>query len=124
MSKPDSDACREDGTLKDASEMEWPNSPSEPNFQDDSESVLSYMSKGKKRKQDFSDEEDNIIMLDSQAGDKTDDEIELDAREKTWLVLVLVLHNINFIAKTRKEKRTLLIAKVTQTVVRVRRKML
>lgn len=63
--------------------MEWLNSPSEPNFQDDLESasVLSYMSKGKKRKQDFSDEEDDIIMLDSQAGDKTDDEIELDARK-------------------------------------------
>jgi hypothetical protein len=26
---PDGDACRPDGTLKDASEMEWPNSPSE-----------------------------------------------------------------------------------------------
>ena len=26
---PDGDACRADGTLKDASEMEWPNSPSE-----------------------------------------------------------------------------------------------
>jgi hypothetical protein len=30
-SKPDGDACREDGTLKDASEMDWPDSPSEPN---------------------------------------------------------------------------------------------
>ena len=28
-SKPDGDACRDDGTLKDADEMEWPNSPSE-----------------------------------------------------------------------------------------------
>lgn len=28
-SKPVGDACREDGTLKDASEMEWPNSPTE-----------------------------------------------------------------------------------------------
>ena len=36
FSKPDGDACREDGTLKDASEMEWPNSPSETDFQDDS----------------------------------------------------------------------------------------
>ena len=31
MSKPEGDACREDGTLKDASEMEWPNSPTEYN---------------------------------------------------------------------------------------------
>lgn len=31
MSKPEGDACREDGTLKDASEMEWPNSPTEHN---------------------------------------------------------------------------------------------
>lgn len=29
MAKPDGEACREDGTLKDASELEWPNSPSE-----------------------------------------------------------------------------------------------
>jgi hypothetical protein len=28
-SKPDGDACRDDGTLKDASELEWPNSPSD-----------------------------------------------------------------------------------------------
>jgi hypothetical protein len=35
---PDGDACRPDGTLKDASEMEWPNSPSEaklPELSDD-----------------------------------------------------------------------------------------
>lgn len=31
MSKPEGDACREDGTLKDASEMEWPDSPTENN---------------------------------------------------------------------------------------------
>ena len=30
-SKPDGEACRDDGTLKDASEMEWPNSPSDSN---------------------------------------------------------------------------------------------
>jgi hypothetical protein len=30
-SKPVGDACREDGTLKDASEMDWPNSPTEQN---------------------------------------------------------------------------------------------
>jgi hypothetical protein len=29
---PDGDACRPDGTLKDASEMEWLNSPSEANL--------------------------------------------------------------------------------------------
>jgi hypothetical protein len=28
-SKPVGDACREDGTLKDASEMEWPESPTQ-----------------------------------------------------------------------------------------------
>ena len=28
-SKPDGEACRADGTLKDADEMEWPNLPSE-----------------------------------------------------------------------------------------------
>jgi len=27
--KPDGDACRPDGTLRDASEMEWPQSPSD-----------------------------------------------------------------------------------------------
>jgi hypothetical protein len=27
--KPDGNACQPDGTLKDASEMEWPNSPSD-----------------------------------------------------------------------------------------------
>jgi len=30
-SKPVGDACRVDGTLKDASEMEWPDSPTEQN---------------------------------------------------------------------------------------------
>lgn len=29
QTKPDSDACRADGTLKDTSEMQWPNSPSD-----------------------------------------------------------------------------------------------
>ena len=28
LRKPDGDACNPDGTLKDASEMEWPDSPS------------------------------------------------------------------------------------------------
>ena len=31
MSKPVWDACREDGTLKDTSELEWPDSPTEYN---------------------------------------------------------------------------------------------
>ena len=31
ISKPEGDACRKDGTLKDADEMEWPNSPTEYN---------------------------------------------------------------------------------------------
>ena len=31
ISKPVGDACREDGTLKDAKEMDWPNSPTEHN---------------------------------------------------------------------------------------------
>lgn len=30
-SKPLGDACRDDGTLKDASEMVWPNSPTDDN---------------------------------------------------------------------------------------------
>ena len=39
--KPDGDACQLDGTLKDASEMDWPNSPSDmtqnlPNLREDS----------------------------------------------------------------------------------------
>ena len=33
-SKPDGDACQDDGTLKDTSEMEWPNSPSDLNPHD------------------------------------------------------------------------------------------
>lgn len=32
ITMPDGDACRPDGTLKDADEMEWPNSPSEGNL--------------------------------------------------------------------------------------------
>ena len=81
-SKPDGDACREDGTLKDASEMEWPNSPSETDFRDDTnldgnshretsvDLALSYASyqpllKGKKRKFVMSDDEDpDVIMID------------------------------------------------------------
>ena len=78
FSKLDGDACREDGTLKDASEMEWLNSPSETDFRDDSnldddsrreasENSISYqpLSKKKKRKHVISDDEDNdIIMVD------------------------------------------------------------
>ena len=30
-SKPEGDACRKDGTLKDASELDWPDSPTEYN---------------------------------------------------------------------------------------------
>ena len=30
MTKPIGDACRDDGTLKDASELFWPNSPTDP----------------------------------------------------------------------------------------------
>jgi hypothetical protein len=30
VTKPVGDACRDDGTLKDADEMVWPNSPTEP----------------------------------------------------------------------------------------------
>jgi hypothetical protein len=33
-SKPDGKACQDDGTLKDASELVWPNSPSDPNPHD------------------------------------------------------------------------------------------
>jgi hypothetical protein len=37
-SKPDGEACNQDGTLKDASELEWPDSPTQPSafgFQDE-----------------------------------------------------------------------------------------
>jgi hypothetical protein len=88
VSKPDGEACREDGTLKDASEMDWSHSPSAPNFreledpdlpvdgntrQEDSEpeSELSYLSNGrhdsKKRKNEFSDEENTDSNLDELA---------------------------------------------------------
>ena len=104
-SKPDGDACREDGTLKDASELEWPNSPSDPapNFPKDSVSdsdtrhedfLPSYLSNGKKRKHDSSDEEDSDVSMDSLAHDKntqkkrlaggnkgSDEEIELTGRK-------------------------------------------
>jgi hypothetical protein len=33
-SKPDGEACQEDGTLKDASELDWPDSPSDPSPHD------------------------------------------------------------------------------------------
>ena len=73
-SKPDGDACREDGTLKDASEMDWADSPSEPHFgeypdldgnarHEDSDLELSYLSVRKKRKQDFSDDDDSDIIM-------------------------------------------------------------
>ena len=84
MSKPDGDTCCEDRTLKDASEMDWPDSPSEPHFRDDldSISVLSYLSNEKKRKHSFSDEKDpDIIMLGSLAVDKIDD--GTDPRDNT-----------------------------------------
>ena len=47
---PDGDACRPDGTLKDASEMEWPDSPSEaqrnlPEMSDNDYFMSSYVSK-------------------------------------------------------------------------------
>jgi len=36
-SKPVGDACRKDGTLKDASKMDWPNSPTKYNPQHEDE---------------------------------------------------------------------------------------
>jgi hypothetical protein len=48
-SKPEGEACNADGTLKDASELEWPDSPSEPNAatfeihpEDDNDRVWDY----------------------------------------------------------------------------------
>jgi hypothetical protein len=40
--KPEGEAWNVDGTLKDASELEWPESPSEPNVLDTNESVWDY----------------------------------------------------------------------------------
>ena len=88
-SKPDGDACCEDSTLKDVSEMEWPNSPSETDFRDDTnldgnshretseDSTLSYMSyqpllKGKKRKFVMSDDEDPDIIMNDLHEDDSD----------------------------------------------------
>ena len=96
FSKPDGDACREDGTLKDASEMEWPNSPSETDFRDDSnldddsrrdasEDSISYqpLSKGKKRKHVISDDEDNdIIMVDLHDNSDSSLADEIQPRDK------------------------------------------
>jgi hypothetical protein len=83
-SKPDGDACREDGTLKEASEIDWAHSPSAPNFREDSvldgdttagprheDFLPSYLSNGKKRKHDSSDEESDIIMIDCNSHDKS-----------------------------------------------------
>ena len=58
---PDGDACRPDGTLKDASEMEWPDSPSEvqanlPETSDDDHSVLNLK---RSLPRDDSDEEES-----------------------------------------------------------------
>jgi hypothetical protein len=58
---PDGDACRPDGTLKDASEMEWPDSPSEvqanlPEPSDDDYSVLNLK---RSLPRDDSDEEES-----------------------------------------------------------------
>ena len=44
-SKPDGEACNNDGTLKDASELEWPDSPSQPSafgFQNETEGMWDY----------------------------------------------------------------------------------
>jgi hypothetical protein len=54
-SKPDGDTCRPDGTLKEASEMEWPHSPSDLDAREQGSSL--------KRKlpinEDDSDDEEN-----------------------------------------------------------------
>ena len=123
MSKPDGDACREDRTLKDACEMDWPDSPSEPHFRDDldSISILSYLSNEKKRKHSFSDEEDpDIIMLDSLAVVKIDD--GTDPRDNTGGSSSTTQHQFHCKNKKRKKDNTDL--EVMQTVVRARRKIL
>ena len=116
FSKLDGDACREDGTLKDASEMEWLNSPSETNFRDDSnldddsrreasENSISYqpLSKGKKKGS----------MLSQMMKTTT---LSWLTYTTTWTAhwqmkfspetrQDLVLHNVSFLARLRKERK-------------------
>ena len=54
--KPDGDACNPDGTLKDAPEMEWPDSPSA------SASVMPWLPATKRNIDELSDEEDNYML--------------------------------------------------------------
>lgn len=64
MSKPVGDACRKDGTLKDASEIEWFNSPTEYNRSLLEDSYLEFPSspsksgtKGKRKRVESNDSE-------------------------------------------------------------------
>jgi hypothetical protein len=50
-SRPVGDACRDDGTLKDASEMEWLNLPSD-------EQTFVVPEKGKRKSSDYDEDED------------------------------------------------------------------
>ena len=56
LRKPDGEACNPDGTLKDASEMEWPDSPSA------SASVLPWLPATRNNIDELSDEEDNYML--------------------------------------------------------------
>ena len=138
-SKPDGDACREDGTLKDASEMEWPNSPSETDFRDDTnldgnsrretsvDSALSYASyqpllKGKKRKFVMSDDEDpDVIMIDLHEDD-SDNPLAEGIQPRDNKAGSTTRRQFHSKADKRKKKVPNQIAIVMQTVVRARRK--
>ena len=54
---PDGDACRPDGTLKDATEMDFPNSPSETNLPDLSKDDYFFLNLKRSLPSDDSDEE-------------------------------------------------------------------
>ena len=56
LQKPDGKACNSDGTLKDASDMEWPDSPSA------SALVLPWLQATKCNIDELSDEEDNYML--------------------------------------------------------------
>ena len=138
-SKPDGDACREDGTLKDASEMEWPNSPSETDFRDDTnldgnshretsvDLALSYASyqpllKGKKRKFVMSDDEDlDVIMIDLHEDD-SDNPLAEGIQPRDNKAGSTTRRQFHSKADKRKKKVPNQIAIVMQTVVRARRK--
>jgi hypothetical protein len=76
---PDGEACRPDGTLKDASELEFPNSPSDAprNLPELSVNRDEYFFLNMKRKLPSNDSDDDTASDDA-AGDEEDSDDEME----------------------------------------------